>query len=110
MHALQEDIMVHQHIGTIRKSCFNVHCTAIMDFFLSHANLYFTPYTVALSMEKTPATIKDCMRLLKQNSYLSKLSNDGTVYFITHENMEFWHVDFKRHVLDLQKLEEKNYE
>jgi hypothetical protein len=80
-----------------------------MDFFLSHSELYFTPYTTALSMEKTPTTIKDCMRLLKQNSYLSKLSDEGSVYHLTLENMEFWHVDFKRHILDLENQKNENF-
>lgn len=101
--------MIHQHIGTIRKSCFNKNCISIMDFFLSHVELYFTPYTTALSMEKTPATIKDCMRLLKQNSYLSKLSDEGSVYHLTLENMEFWRVDFKRHILDLENQKNENF-
>ena len=51
-------------------------------------------YTASLSMNKPHYTIKDCMRLLKQNSYLTKLSDQGTVYHITKENMEFWHTDF----------------
>lgn len=88
------------HVGTIRKSCFSDSCCEVMDFFLSNAGLYFTPRTAALSMEKPAATIKDCMRLLKQNQYLSKLSDDGTVHHITKENMEFWHTDFKRHILE----------
>ena len=93
---------IHQHQGTIRKTCFTTPIIDVMDFFLSHTGLYFTPYTAALSMGKSPATIKDYMRLLKQNSYLSKFSDDGTVYFITLENMEFWRTDFKNHVLALQ--------
>jgi|APSaa5957512535_1039671.scaffolds.fasta_scaffold00674_17 hypothetical protein len=94
---------MHQHVGTIRKTCFTQNCIDTMDFFLQNPNLYFTPYTVSLSMKKSPATIKDCMRLLKQNFYLSKLSPDGTVYHITLENMEFWHTDFKNHVISLQE-------
>lgn len=97
---------MHQHIGTIRKTCFTTPIIDVMDFFLQHTGLYFTPYTVALSMDKSPATIKDYMRLLKQNSYLSKLSNDGTVYHITLSNMEFWRTDFKNHVLSLQESKE----
>ena len=38
-----------------------------------------------------------------KNSYISKLSPDGTVYHITKENMEFWHTDFKNHVISLQE-------
>ncbi len=70
-----------------------------MDFFLSNADHYFTPLTAALSMKKHPSTIKDIMRILKQNSYLSKLSDNGTVYHVTRENMEFWHTDYKNHIL-----------
>jgi len=95
---------MHQHQGTIRKTCFTIPIIGVMDFFLKHAGLYFTPYTTALSMSKPHYTIKDYMRLLKQNSYLTKLSNDGTVYHITQENMEFWRTDFKNHVLALQEL------
>jgi len=75
-----------------------------MDFFLQNVTSYYTPYTASLSMEKPHYTIKDCMRLLKQNSYLTKLSDSGTVYHITKENIEFWHTDFKNHVLQLEKL------
>jgi len=99
---------MHQHIGTIRKTCFTQSAIDVMDFFLQNVTLYFTPYTAALSMKKSPATIKDCMRLLKQNSYLSKLSDDGTVYYITLENMEFWSTDFKTHVISLQKSQEES--
>ena len=100
---------MHQHVGTIRKTCFTTPIFEVMDFFLQHVTLYFTPYTVSLSMRKPPATIKDYMRLLKQNSYLSKFSDDGTVYHITKENMEFWRTDFTNHVLNLQKLKESSY-
>jgi len=47
------------------------------------------------------------MRLLKQNSYLSKFSDDGTVYHLTLENMEFWRTDFKNYVLALQECNVK---
>ena len=92
-----------QHKGTIRKTCFTDNTIDVMDFFLQNITLYFTPYTTSLSMKKSHYTIKDCMRLLHQNSYLSKLSADGTVYHITKENMEFWHTDFKNHILSLQE-------
>ena len=70
-----------------------------MDFFLSNVTLYFTPRTAALCMERPLPTIKDCMNLLRRNSYLSKVTDDGTVYHITRENMEFWRVDFRNHVM-----------
>lgn len=95
--------MSSTHKGTIRKNCFTKSIIDVMDFFLEHAGLYFTPYTAALSMDRSHYTIKDYMRLLKQNSYLTKLSDDGTVYFITQENMEFWRTDFKNHVMHLEK-------
>jgi len=95
---------MRQHTGTIRKTCFTTPIFEVMDFFLQHTALYFTPYTVSLSMKKSHATTKDYMRLLKQNSYLSKLSDDGTVYHITLENMEFWRTDFTNHVLALEKF------
>ncbi len=94
------------HQGTIRKTCFTQNCIDVMDFFLQNPTSYYTPYTASLSMKKSHPTIKDCMRLLKQNSYLSKLSDDGTVYHITKENMEFWHTDFKSHVLALAESKE----
>ena len=71
-----------------------------MDFFLSHTDSFYTPLTAALSIGKPHPTVKDHMRLLKQNSYLSKFSNSGTVYFITKENMQFWVTDFKAHILN----------
>jgi len=74
-----------------------------MDFFLQNVTLYFTPLTAALSLEKPVSTISDCINLLKRNSYLSKISDDGTSYYITKENMEFWHTDFKKHVLALEE-------
>ena len=100
-------IQIHQHQGTIRKTCFITPIIDVMDFFLAHAGLYFTPYTAALSMGKPHYTIKDYMRLLKQNSYLSKFSDDGTVYYITLENMEFWRTDFKNYILTLQEFNGK---
>lgn len=91
--------MIQQsHQGT-KRSVFSNTCSEIMDFFLQNPTLYFTPLTVSLSMEKSQATIKDCMNLLKSNSYLSKVSDSGSVYHITKENMEFWVTDFKNHVL-----------
>ena len=93
--------ILRQHRGTIRKSCFGEGPIEVMDFFLSNASSYYTPLTASLSMEKPHTTVKDHMRLLKQNSYLSKLSESGSVYHITRENMEFWGVDFKKHVLSL---------
>lgn len=87
----------------IRKSCFTDTCCSVMEFFLSNAGLYFTPTAAALSMGKPLPTVKDCMRLLRQNNYLSKLSDNGTVYYITEENMEFWHTDFKAYILDLHE-------
>ena len=74
------------------------------DFFLQNVTLYFTPTTTALCMERSFSTIKDCMNILRRNSYLSKISDDGTVYHITKENMEFWHTDFKKYVLALEEI------
>jgi len=91
----------------IRKSCFTETCCNIMDFFLSHPDIYFTPTTTSLSMEKSLPTIKDCMRLLKQNDYLTKFSDEGTVYHITKENMVLWHTNFKAHILQEYESEEK---
>lgn len=93
--------ILRQHQGTLRKSCFGDGPVEVMDFFLSYPSLYHTSLTASLSMKKVHTTVKDHMRLLKQNSYLSKLSDSGSVYYITKENMEFWRVDFKNHVLSL---------
>jgi len=58
-------------------------------------------------MERPLPTIKDCMNILRRNSYLSKISDDGTVYHVTKENMQFWHTDFKKHVLHLEELRQQ---
>ena len=79
---------------------FSDTCIDIMDFYLQNSTLYFTPTTTALSMEKSIPTIKSCMNLLKSNSYLSKVSDSGTVYHITKENMEFWITDFRNNVMN----------
>lgn len=89
------------HIGKLRKSCFGDGPIEVMDFFLSNPSSFYTPLTASLSMKKSHPTVKDHMRLLKQNFYLSKLSEAGTVYYITKENMEFWRTDFKNHVVSL---------
>ena len=91
------------HQGT-KRTVFSETCVSIMDFFLQNVTLYFTPKTVSLSMSVSHSTIKDCMQLLKKNQYLSKESDGGSVYHITKENMEFWHTDFKNHVLTLADL------
>jgi len=75
-----------------------------MDFFLSNPRIFFTPKTMALSMGKPHPTVKDCMNLLKRNSYLTKDKETESVYHITKENMEFWRTDFKNHVLALHKI------
>lgn len=69
-----------------------------MDFFLSNVTLYFTPKTAGLSMGRPLPTIKDCMRLLWSNSYLSKFSHDGTVYFMNRENIQFWSTDYRNYL------------
>ncbi len=83
-----------------RVNCFGDGCVTMMDFFLKHSELYFTPKTVSLSMPRSLFSAKDQMQQLYKNSYLSKLSKDGTVYFITDENSEFWITDFKNYVRD----------
>lgn len=80
-------------------TAFSPTCAEIMDFFLTDPTIYHTPTTTALSLEKSVATTKACMNLLKSNSYLSKVTETGTAYHITKENMEFWHTDFKNHIL-----------
>lgn len=92
-----------QRLSSIRKSCFTDSCYDIMDFFLQNPRLYFTPYTASLSMNRSHPTIKDCMRLLHRNSYLSKLSHDGSVYHMTLENMKFWRVGFKNYMESLSE-------
>jgi len=89
---------------------FSDTCMDVMDFFLSHSNLFFTPTTTALSMEKSVPTIKACMNLLKSNSYLSKISNDGSTYHITKENMEFYNIDFRNYVLNLEKIKDSKFQ
>ncbi len=81
-------------------TCYSPTCIDVIDFFLQNVTLYFTPTTAALSLEKPLSTIKDCMNLLKRNSYLSKITDSGTVYHITKENMEFWVTDFRKNVLE----------
>jgi len=91
---------------------FSNTCIEVMDFYLSYPTIYFTPTTTALSMEKSLFTVKACMNLLKLNSYLSKVSDSGSTYYITKENMEFWVTDFKNYVLNntvtLRKIESAN--
>jgi len=99
-------MMISKHQGS-QTTCFSKTCTAVMDFFLQNVTLYFTPTTTALCMERPLPTIKDCMNLLRRNSYLSKISDDGTVYHVTKENMQFWHTDFKKHVLALEELRQQ---
>lgn len=99
-------IILQNHQGT-KRTVFSPTCVEIMDFFLNNVNLYFTPLTTALSINKSQSTIKDCMNLLKTNSYITKINNSGSVYHLTKENMEFWRTDFKTHVLALHKLRNK---
>lgn len=90
-----------KHQGT-KRTIFSEQCIEVMDFFLKNSGQYYTPLTASLSMKKPHASIKDCMNLLKANSYLSKLSDGGSVYFVSDSNMEFWHTDFKNHILRTQ--------
>ena len=99
-------MQVSTHQGT-PTTCFSPTCIDVMDFFLHNDEMYFTPTTVALSMKRPLSTIKDCMNLLKRNSYLSKISDEQTVYHITEENMEFWVMDFRNHVLSLAELKQR---
>jgi len=99
-------VTISKHQGT-HFTCFSPMCINVMDFFLQNVNLYFTPLTVSLSMEKQQHSVKACMNLLKRASYLSKISDNGTVYHITKENMGFYHADFKNHVLALEKLRQR---
>lgn len=96
-------MQITKHQGT-HTTCFSKTCMDVMDFFLRNVTLYFTPKTAALSMERPLPTIKDCMNLLRRNLYLSKISDEGTVYHVTRENMEFWVTDFRKHVLQLEEL------
>ena len=90
-----------------KRTTFSQTCCDIMDFYLTNPILFFTPLTTSLSMERSAPTIKDCMNLLRQNNYLSKLPH-STVYFITRENMEFWRTDFKNHILNLEECKGVN--
>lgn len=90
-----------------RTSPFSPTCEKIMDYFLSYPKLYHTPQTVSLFLEKSNDTIKNCMSLLLKNSYLSKISETSSVYFITSANMEFWRNDFKNHILQQCELKKK---
>jgi len=90
-----------------QRTCFSPQCIKLMDFFLQNVTLYFTPLTTALSLEKPVSIISDCINLLRKNSYLSKVADDGTVYHVTKENMQFWHTDFKEHVLHLEELKQQ---
>ena len=96
-------ITISKHQGT-HITCFSPTCIEVMDFFLKHIYLYFTPTTTALSLDRSLNSIKPCMNLLRRNSYLSKMSDEGAAYYITKENMEFWITDFRNHVLTLHKL------
>ncbi len=87
-------ITISKHQGT-ETTCFSPTCMDIMDFCLSHPRLFFTP-TTSQSLEKPLSTIKDCMNLLKRRSHLSKVSNEGSSYHITKQNMELWMTDFKK--------------
>lgn len=91
-----------KHQGT-KRTIFSEQCIRVMDFFLKNNGLYFTPLTASLSLKESHVSIKDCMNLLKANSYLSKLSDGGSVYFVSDSNMEFWHTDFKNHILRTAK-------
>jgi len=82
-----------------QRTPFSPTCYDIMDFYLQHFDCYFTPRTISLSLDKPQSTISDCINLLKKNSYLSKVTETGTAYHITVENMEFWRTDFKNHIL-----------
>jgi len=82
-------------------TAFSPTCVEVMDFFLKDPTIYHTPTTTALSLEKSVATIKACMNLLKSNSYLSKVTETSTSYHITKENMGFWCTDFKKQLEQL---------
>jgi len=80
---------------------------SLMDFFLTNPTLYFTPMTVykSIGLGVSPDTIKNCMNLLLKNSYLTKENGKGTNHYcITKENMEFWITDFRRYILEKEKL------
>ncbi|MCJ8306738.1 MAG: hypothetical protein HRU07_06790 [Nitrosopumilus sp.] len=84
-------------------------CIKIMDFFIDNVTLYFTPMTAykSLDVDVTPDTVKSCMNLLLKNSYLTKEGGKRTNYYsITKENMEFWVTDFRKYVLELEKLKQ----
>ena len=97
-------MMITKQKNKRQRTCFSPQCIELMDFFLQHVTLHFTPLTTALSLEKPVSTISDCINLLRKNSYLSKITDDGIVYHVTKENMQFWHTDFKKHVLHLEEL------
>jgi len=78
---------------------FSPTCYEVMSLFLNDPTIYYTPTTAALSLQKPIATVKSCMNLLKSNFYLSKVTETGSTYHITKENMESWYTDFKNHIL-----------
>ena len=82
---------------------FSPTCCDVMDLFLNDPTIYYTPTTAALSLDKPLSTIKSCMNLLKSNSYLTKVTETGSTYHITKENMEFWVTDFRNHILSEQE-------
>ncbi|QDI74004.1 hypothetical protein QIT55_gp18 [Nitrosopumilus spindle-shaped virus] len=92
-----------------RTSPFSPTCVEIMDYFLSYPDLYHTAMTVSLYLEKSSDSVKNCMSLLLKNSYLTKKLDSGHVYFITKENMEFWAIDFKNHILNQHEIEKAKF-
>ncbi|QDI74087.1 hypothetical protein [Nitrosopumilus spindle-shaped virus] len=96
----EQKIIIYQG----RTSPFSPTCVEIMDYFLSYPDLFHTAITTALYLEKSNDTVKNCMSLLLKNSYLSKKSESGHVYFITKENMEFWATDFRNHIINQVNL------
>ncbi|MCH9657190.1 hypothetical protein K0U27_00610 [archaeon] len=79
-------------------TCFSPMCIKVMDFYLSNAGNYFTPTTTALSLEQSVNSTKACMNLLRNNFFLTKVSESGSTYYITSDNMKLWSESFKTHV------------
>ena len=81
------------------KHCFSQLPEKIMDFFLSHADMYHTPTTIALNINEPVFSVRDYVNILRKNSYVTKMPQHGNVFHITRENMEFWRTDFKNHIM-----------
>lgn len=106
---IDKRIITHQKITFTknRTTPYSPTYMSIMDFFLKHPALYFTPMTVykSIHLNVTPDTIKNCMNLLLRNNYLTKENGAGTNHYnITKENMEFWVNDFRRYILAQEEL------